>query len=83
MTRILHRKHVLALAILTPTACLLLLASARICLAAGKGPKSVPVQIKLAEGAFANEKEAMNATVATKAYFNFGPGAAVPVNISK
>jgi M6 family metalloprotease-like protein len=41
------------------------------------------VQIKLAEGAFANEKEAMNATVATKAYFNFGPGAAVPVNISK
>ena len=55
MTRILHRKHVLALLILTLAVCLLLLAGADICLAAGKGPKSVPVQITLAEAMMANE----------------------------
>lgn len=39
------------------------------------------VQVTLAKGAFANSTEAAKATVATKAYYHFGPGAAVPVRI--
>ncbi len=41
------------------------------------------VQVTLAQGAFADAEEAAGATVATKAYFNFGPGAAVPVSVTK
>ncbi len=39
------------------------------------------VQVTLAKGAFASAAEAAKATVATKAYYHFGPGAAVPVRI--
>jgi len=39
------------------------------------------VQVTLARGAFARAAEARNATLATKAYYHFGPGAAVPVRI--
>jgi len=39
------------------------------------------VQVTLAAGAFTRAEEAKNATVATKAYYNFGPGTAVPLNI--
>jgi len=39
------------------------------------------VQVTLAKGAFASAAEAGKATVATKAYYHFGPGAAVPVRI--
>jgi M6 family metalloprotease-like protein len=39
------------------------------------------VQVTLAKGAFANAAEAAKVTVATKAYYHFGPGAAVPVRI--
>ncbi len=39
------------------------------------------VQVVLAKGAFARAAEATNATVATTAYYHFGPGAAVPVRI--
>lgn len=39
------------------------------------------VQVTLAQGAFARAAEATKATVATKAYYHFGPGAAVPVRI--
>jgi hypothetical protein len=39
------------------------------------------VQVTLAKGAFARAVEAKNATVATKAYYHFDPGAAVPVRI--
>jgi len=39
------------------------------------------VKITLADGTFADADEAAGATVATRAYFNFGPGAAVPVNV--
>jgi len=39
------------------------------------------VQVTLAKGAFARAAEATNATVATKAYYHFGPGSAVPVRI--
>jgi hypothetical protein len=39
------------------------------------------VQVTLAPGAFASAAEAAKATVATKAYYHFGPGAAVPVRI--
>ena len=41
------------------------------------------VQVTLAKGAFASDAEAAGATVATKAYYNFGPGAAVPVTLAK
>jgi hypothetical protein len=41
------------------------------------------VKVKLAQGAFADAEEAASATVATKAFFNFGPGAAIPVNVLK
>jgi M6 family metalloprotease-like protein len=40
------------------------------------------VQVTLAEGTFADAQEAAGISIATKAYFNFGPGAAVPVRIS-
>lgn len=39
------------------------------------------VHVTLAKGAFARAAEAKNATVATKAYYHFAPGAAVPVSI--
>jgi hypothetical protein len=39
------------------------------------------VQVTLAKGTFARAAEAMNATVATKSNYHFGPGAAVPVRI--
>ncbi len=39
------------------------------------------VQITLAKGAFARAAEATKATVATRAFYHFGPGAAVPVRI--
>ena len=41
------------------------------------------VQVTLAKGTFARAAEATNVTVATKAYYNFGPGAAVQVSVSK
>ena len=37
------------------------------------------VEVKLAEGAFPRAGRAEKATVATKAYYHFGPGAAVPI----
>jgi M6 family metalloprotease-like protein len=37
------------------------------------------VQVTLAKRAFSRAAEATNATVATKAYYHFGPGAAMPV----
>ena len=39
------------------------------------------VQVTLAKGAFAGTNNAAGATVATRAYYHFGPGAAVPVRI--
>ena len=39
------------------------------------------VQVTLAKGAFTRAAEATNATVATKAYYHYGPGAAVLVRI--
>ena len=39
------------------------------------------VRLTLVEGAFTGAAEAEKATVATKAYYHFGPGAAVPVRI--
>lgn len=41
------------------------------------------VQVTLAKGAFARAREVTNATVATKAYYHFGPGAPVRVNVTK
>ncbi len=39
------------------------------------------IRVVLAKGAFTGTAEAEKATVATKAYYHFGPGAAVPVRI--
>lgn len=41
------------------------------------------VLVTLAQGTFADAADAANATVATKAYYNFGPGATVPVSVSE
>jgi len=41
------------------------------------------VQVTLSKGAFAGDAEAAGAKVATKAFYNFGPAAAIPVTISK
>jgi M6 family metalloprotease-like protein len=41
----------------------------------------VSVEVTLAAGAFANAEAAKGATVATKAYYHFAPGAPVPVQI--
>jgi M6 family metalloprotease-like protein len=39
------------------------------------------VRLTLAKGAFARAAEAKNATVATRPYYHFGPGAAVPIRL--
>ena len=41
------------------------------------------VEVTLAKGAFARARQAAKATVATKAYYHFGPGAAVPIRIAE
>jgi M6 family metalloprotease-like protein len=44
-------------------------------------PNPTNVQVTLAKDTFARVEEAMNVTVATKAYFNFGPSAPVSVDV--
>ena len=39
------------------------------------------VDVTLAKGAFSRARQAAKATIATKAYYHFGPGSAVPVNV--
>jgi hypothetical protein len=41
------------------------------------------VQVTLEEGAFAREEDVTGTTVATRAYYHNGAGAAIPVSISK
>jgi len=41
------------------------------------------VEVTLAEGAFAGAAEAAGATVATRAWYNFGPADAVPVSVQE
>ena len=41
------------------------------------------VLVTLAQGTFADVADTVNITVATKAYYNFGPGAAVQVSVSE
>lgn len=41
------------------------------------------VEVTLAKGAFASEADAARATVATRGYYNFAAGQAVPVRVSK
>lgn len=40
------------------------------------------VEVTLAKGAFARPRQASKATVATKPYYRFGPGAAIPIRIA-